>query len=263
MAVANLSKKPEQLSHVDQCYGILRNLIVKCEIAPGARLTEKDLMARLGFGRTPVREALLRLNQDGIVDTKPRSGYRVRPLTYKSVDDFFVVWRAIAPLIAQLAFRNMTNRDRIVLTELSHSGTKIPHVEVDAFQGISSKFFRELARLADSEPLLFIFNRFGAEMDRIFGIFLPTERGQQWTQHIGKLEQWTPTLSPEGAGDLIRTAIDQAHEALLAYIEEDLAAGKSVFSKELGAVSTKTVKAPAQRKPGGRGAGKLPVRSGR
>ena len=67
------SKPPN--SQVDRCYGILRELISTCKLRPAQRLTERDLMERTGFGRTPVREALLRLGHDGLVEALPRTGY--------------------------------------------------------------------------------------------------------------------------------------------------------------------------------------------
>ncbi|MDE3025522.1 MAG: GntR family transcriptional regulator, partial [Acidobacteriota bacterium] len=56
----------------DRAYLAIRNLIVSLELAPGALIEEPVLMERLGFGRTPVREALRRLAQEQLVEVFPR-----------------------------------------------------------------------------------------------------------------------------------------------------------------------------------------------
>jgi len=63
---------PRSLS--DEAYLRLRDLIVSLELAPGTIVNERELMERLGLGRTPVREALRTLAQEGLVDVYPRRG---------------------------------------------------------------------------------------------------------------------------------------------------------------------------------------------
>ncbi len=58
----------------DQAHEALQDLIVRGELKPGARLSEPELLARLGVGRTPVREAMLRLAEQGLVSIVPQSG---------------------------------------------------------------------------------------------------------------------------------------------------------------------------------------------
>jgi DNA-binding GntR family transcriptional regulator len=215
-------------------------MIVRCEILPGSRLTEKDLIARLGFGRTPVREALLRLNQDRIVDTKPRSGYRVRPLTYRSVDDFFVAWRAVAQLIAELAFRNMTDADREFLIGLGQQRKHTDPQDVEGYRQIASAFFDRLTQMADSEPLSFIYNRFGAEMDRLFRIFFPTPKGREWVAAYTDMQAWVQMDTVEDATHLIHVALEHVHAALLTYVEASLKAGDSHFTVETQTFPTAT-----------------------
>jgi DNA-binding GntR family transcriptional regulator len=243
-----LSRSPDTPSQVDLCYELLRNMIVRCEIAPGSRLTEKVLIAKLGFGRTPVREALLRLTQDRIVDTKPRSGYRVRPLTYKSVDDFFVAWCAVAPLLAELAFRNLKDSDRKFLQGLSRKQAKLDRDDIEGFREIASGFFERLSQLADSEPLAFIYNRFGAEMDRVFRMFFPTPKGREWTSRYTDVEAWMNCQTAEEARRQISHALREVHTGMLEYIECSVAAGSSLFSKDRGLGTNLSGQAPAKRK---------------
>lgn len=60
-------------------YDAIKRDVARCRLAPGAELTEGELATHYGFGKTPVRDALARLAQEGLVRVLPRRGYVVRP----------------------------------------------------------------------------------------------------------------------------------------------------------------------------------------
>lgn len=68
----------------DEAYQELKRRIVMIELEPGAQFREADVAVSLGLGKTPVREALLRLRLEGLVHVQSRSGYSVSPITLKS-----------------------------------------------------------------------------------------------------------------------------------------------------------------------------------
>jgi len=76
-------------SLADQVYLLLRDAIVSGQLRPGERVLEKKLAADLGVSRTPVREALLRLQVEGTVVCKSRSSYKVRALTVEEVREIY------------------------------------------------------------------------------------------------------------------------------------------------------------------------------
>jgi DNA-binding GntR family transcriptional regulator len=87
-------------------YSRLRDGIVTLRLAPGAPLTEVDLCRRLGISRTPVRAALLRLQQEGLVETigLTRSGrVTVAPLTAADMRELFLMVGALDGVAARLA----------------------------------------------------------------------------------------------------------------------------------------------------------------
>lgn len=61
----------------NRAYEDLFQKIVYCEYAPGQEINEKQLVEETGFGRTPLREALLLLKKEGMVDIFPRKGMRI------------------------------------------------------------------------------------------------------------------------------------------------------------------------------------------
>lgn len=87
----------------DQAYVAIRDAIVDGTLAPGERLRDQELCAWLGLSRTPVREALNRLEQDGLVETAPQRFTRVTPLDRRAARDAFPVVAALHALAAEMA----------------------------------------------------------------------------------------------------------------------------------------------------------------
>lgn len=102
----------EPVSLGDAAYRQLRAGIVSCQLLPGQHLTERSLAASTGFGISPIRDALTRLNHEGLVRTLPRKGYQVTPLTLKSVDDLFTLWRIVGPETVRLGVQDATAEQR-------------------------------------------------------------------------------------------------------------------------------------------------------
>jgi GntR family transcriptional regulator of vanillate catabolism len=81
----------------------LRELILAGELAPGLRLLEVTLAERLGVSRTPVRTALVRLEQEGLLDSLPAGGYRVRQFSEHDLRDAIELRGTVEGLAARLA----------------------------------------------------------------------------------------------------------------------------------------------------------------
>src|SRR6266508_498840 len=101
----------------DRAYRILRDAIVTGELPPGAVIRDVELAERVGLSRTPVREALARLADDGLVETKPHSWTRVTPLLLREVRDALVVLRAMHEVAVRLAVAVMTERHHDLMRE--------------------------------------------------------------------------------------------------------------------------------------------------
>jgi len=78
-----------------QVYGLLRDHIVKGHFLPGAALSEKRLAEEFGVSRTPVREALIKLAEDGLVNIVPQSGTYVSPIDVAAVYDSQLIREAL------------------------------------------------------------------------------------------------------------------------------------------------------------------------
>ena len=92
----------------DRAYDAIKAAVVDGELAPGQTIRDVDLAARLGLSRAPVREALARLADEGLVESKPQSWTRVTPLVVSDVRDAATVVRAMQEVAVRKAVPRVT-----------------------------------------------------------------------------------------------------------------------------------------------------------
>ena len=95
----------------DVVFNTLREAILKGDLKPGERLMELQLAAQLGVSRTPIREAIRKLELEGLVLMIPRRGAEVAEITEKSLRDVLEVRGALEELAVDLACDRITNED--------------------------------------------------------------------------------------------------------------------------------------------------------
>lgn len=95
----------------DVVFNTLRQAILTGELKPGERLMEIHLANRLGVSRTPIREAIRKLELEGLVTMIPRRGAEVAQITEKSMTDVLEVRRALDALCAELACDRITEEE--------------------------------------------------------------------------------------------------------------------------------------------------------
>jgi DNA-binding GntR family transcriptional regulator len=96
----------------DEAYLRIRDLIVSLELAPGSIVNERELMERLGLGRTPVREALRALAQERLVEVYPRRGIFVSNVDVGDLASLSEVREALESEAARLAAERATDEER-------------------------------------------------------------------------------------------------------------------------------------------------------
>ncbi|GGX00770.1 GntR family transcriptional regulator [Streptomyces lomondensis] len=108
----------EELSLAERAYRAIRDRLVMLEIRPGAPIHEEQLAQSLGVGRTPVREALKRLQYERLITTYPRRGTFATEVNITDLAHISEVRQELEPLAAAQAARRATAADRAVLTAL-------------------------------------------------------------------------------------------------------------------------------------------------
>lgn len=101
----------EYLPLRDVVFNTLRQAILKGELAPGERLMEIQLAGKLGVSRTPIREAIRKLELEGLVLMIPRKGAEVARISEKSLKDVLEVRRSLEELAIELACQRMADSD--------------------------------------------------------------------------------------------------------------------------------------------------------
>jgi DNA-binding GntR family transcriptional regulator len=105
----------------DHIYDVLREAILSMNIydeEADLRLDERKMAGQLGISRTPIREALARLEQDGFVEIRPRRGVFVRRKSLDEVLEVIVVWAALESMAARLAVEVATDAELRSLRKL-------------------------------------------------------------------------------------------------------------------------------------------------
>lgn len=103
----------------DHIYAVLKRKILSCALIPGQRLMEKKLCEGLQVSRTPLREALNRLNHEELVTLTPNAGYRVAPITLDGYHHLTELRAIIEPQAAALAAARATATDIAELRALA------------------------------------------------------------------------------------------------------------------------------------------------
>ena len=107
-------------------YYLIRDLIVTLDLAPGTPLLERALMQRLELGRTPVREALRRLADEGLVAIYARRGMVVAPVDVRDLTSVSEVRVQLEGLAARLAAERVTRDDRTAAAGLVSQLERLP-----------------------------------------------------------------------------------------------------------------------------------------
>lgn len=138
----------------------LRDLILNGQLAPGQRLQELAVVDRLGVSRTPVRAALARLQEEGLVEAVPSGGYAVRAFSEQEVNEAIELRGVLEGLAARLAAEKgvapeRLSRLRACLAEIDAviGATRLTPADFERYVELNERFHHGLSALADS-PLL-------------------------------------------------------------------------------------------------------------
>lgn len=134
----------------------VRDLVFSGAVAPGERLSEINVSAKLGLSRTPVRAALARLEQEGILEAIPSGGYSVRLFSIADVSDAIELRGVLEGTAARLAAERGVTPSRLTalkslvnqLDEVVDEG--IANLDVDAYMALNAEFHDMLTDLSGS-----------------------------------------------------------------------------------------------------------------
>ena len=158
----------------DQAYDTLRAMIVSGEMPPGSRLSEPELTLRLTIGRTPLREALLRLVQDGLVVIYPQSGSFVAAIDLDQLEEAqFVRERLECGIIRRVT--SQADKRGIAQLKSLLQRQELAAVDEDTalFHGLDDEMHATFCAVAGWPDVWRIIHRSKVHMDRVRHLSLP------------------------------------------------------------------------------------------
>ena len=148
-------------------YDRIRQDIICCRIAPRQKLSAKGLETTLGLGRTPVREALVRLGQQGLVHTVPQSGTYVSRISMRSAESARFAREHIEKRIATGAAAIIDDQGKVCLEDIikQQEAAVASHDDL-AFFHLDNRFHEELFRLTERHDIWMWLDASNTDLER-------------------------------------------------------------------------------------------------
>lgn len=147
--------KGPSASAADTVYSTLKTRILRNKIAGGNQLLEDAVSADLGVSRTPVREALARLESEGLVEQVPRHGYRVIPITMEDIREIYQVLSPLETVAAELLAQKKPNTEEVKALQeaVDRMAAALKANDLDAWAEADEMFHARLVDLCGNRRL--------------------------------------------------------------------------------------------------------------
>lgn len=204
-------------------FNTLREAIIVGELKPGERLMEVQLAEKMGVSRTPVREAIRKLELEGLVDMLPRKGAHVADLSVKDIMDVLEVRATLDGLASMLSAERITDEE---MKELKHIQSQfINYVEKENLQGSIKKdveFHDIIYRSSRNDKLIQIANNLREQVQRFRVIYIKdfSSTKELVKEHAEILESITGK-DPELARQFAQKHIMNQEEAILNAVKKN------------------------------------------
>lgn len=157
----------ESVALSERVYESLRAAIVRCELAPGEIIRDRELPERLGVSRTPIREALYRLAAIGLVSSNERGTWIVAPMTEGDLHELFELRRSLEPIGLD---RMAEGLDEAAVEKAAASfdayGDSISVEEYPGYFAVDREFHRRLVALSGNRRAQRFYEVIESEIDR-------------------------------------------------------------------------------------------------
>jgi DNA-binding GntR family transcriptional regulator len=223
---ARLQPLPDQISRQERTYQAVRAAILQGEYLPGERMYEGAIAQALGVSRIPVREAVRRLQQDGLVEVRPHYGIYVAKIPDDEIEDVYRIRGALEATAAALAAERMTERELTGLGTIlaeqeaaARSAERLPREPVSVVQ--ADRFHHAVHVGARSPRLLTLLEQMYAQVSHFRNLTLrvPGRAAVSAAGHAAVYEA-IRARDPEAAFRLMQAHIDDARQALTRQLSE-------------------------------------------
>ncbi len=164
-------------------YRDLKEKILKNQLLPGDKLIEMEIASKLGVSRTPVREALKKLEEDGLVTSLPRKSFIVSKISVKEAKNLYIVRKSLEPLavelLAEKGFNEKTEYFQKVNEDLR---VAIENKDEELAQNLIIEWNMALVSCLNNEILVEVMNMINQRLYR-FGNFIFRDK-KNYKKHL-------------------------------------------------------------------------------
>ncbi|MBI4318610.1 MAG: GntR family transcriptional regulator, partial [Chloroflexi bacterium] len=197
-----------------QVYDALREAILSGRLNPGDHLTEEKVCSQLGVSRSPLREALRRLETEGLVRIEPRRGVVVTELSQGDLADLFAVRKSLEGLATALAAKCITAEELAKLREIcAEMGRCIDAGDVPAVPTLNSQYHEVIILAARNRWLKGFMVSLRDHIQRIYSssIQAPDRASQSLKEHL-QINEALCNRDAEAAERLAKEHLQHAEE---------------------------------------------------
>ncbi|MDO5100284.1 MAG: GntR family transcriptional regulator [Eubacteriales bacterium] len=210
----------------DVVFATIRDAIIKGALKPGERLREITLAKKLGVSRTPVREAIRKLELEGLVKMVPRKGAEVAEMSVKNIQDVLVIRRVLEELAVRIACRCINEEQLAKLDEVGREFESL-YGKADDLNAAAKAdvHFHELIYESTNNPrLIHILSNLREQIYRYRLEYLKVDRAHEVLveEHRRILEALRERDEEKAAG-MIRVHIDNQEESMIQSVTLNMA----------------------------------------
>jgi DNA-binding GntR family transcriptional regulator len=177
MGIEELGKIGERKSLGQHVFENLKSAIIKGDMLPGGRLIESRLAETLGISRTPVREAIHKLEREGYLRKLPRGGFSVLGLSRDDVEETFGIRRVLESYAARLAAEKHKKSDlKPLVKKIQLYQKHLDSKDLEALPDINTEFHDLLYALSRSPKLITMINNLRDQIYRFRQLILKNEK---------------------------------------------------------------------------------------
>ncbi|RJE82555.1 GntR family transcriptional regulator [Paracoccus onubensis] len=198
----------------------LRDLIVHGKLPPGVKIPEKDLCDAYSVSRTPLREALKVLANEGLIQLEPNRGARVTAITLQDLDEIFPVMGALEGLAGELACINISANELKKLQAL-HARMLVEYRENDleSYFASNQKIHEGILAAAKNPTLSSHYRSLSARLQR--ARYVANTTPARWSAAVAEHEQIMKYLAARDGqklGDTLRLHLENKLAAIRQYL---------------------------------------------
>ncbi len=210
--------KSNKKSLSNMVYRDLKEKILKNKLLPGDKLVEMEIASKLDVSRTPVREALKKLEKEGLVTSFPRKSYIVSKISVKEAKNLYIVRKSLEPLCVELlAEKGLTEKTQYFKEVNEDLRIAIENDEEELAQNLIIEWNMALVKSLNNEILIEVMTMVNKRLYR-FGNFIFRNK-KNYKKHYENLQN-IYNLIEEKKPEEARKASERTIEAIYEMFEE-------------------------------------------